>query len=99
MAGGGISRAQAQRAVRDSPQDSVVQPLREGYGPLRVARGAEIAPLAGEREKIFMTGLVAADPGESFLQVAADKILPDDVGNDGTKIAVGVGVFLRIDTF
>jgi hypothetical protein len=37
------------------------------------------------------------DSGETLPHVAADKILPDDVGNNGSEITVGVGVSLRID--
>ena len=48
-------------------------------------------------QKVLVAALVAADTGEAFSQVAADKILPDDIGNNGAEIAVCVGVTLRID--
>jgi len=35
-----------------------------------------------------MTALIAADAGETLLQVAADQILPDNISDNGTEKAV-----------
>ena len=84
--------------MRDGPQDCVVQPFGEGHRPLRVTGGAEIPPLAGEREQVLVAALVAANTGETLPQVATYEIFSDDISNNRAKVSVGVGVFLRINS-
>ena len=92
-----LLHSQDNLTVRDGPQDGVVQPLREGHRPLCVTGGTEVSALAGEREQVLVAAIVTADTGEALSQVAADKILTNDVGNNRAEVAVGVSVFLRVD--
>ena len=40
---------------------------------------------------LFVAALVAADSGKTLFQITADKILPDDIGDDRSEIAVCPG--------
>ena len=63
---------------------------------LLVARGAEPAALAGERQQVLVLAVVAANPGETALQVAALQEfvhhLGDDRSQDAVARLVGLGI-------
>ena len=59
-----------------------------GLDILLVAGGAEPAALAGKGQQVFVLAMVAADPGEAALQVAAVQELVDHLGDDGAQEAV-----------
>ena len=67
-----------------------------GLDVLLVAGGAEPAALAGKGQQVLMLAMVAANPGEAALQVAAVQELVDDLGDDGAQDAVARLVSLRI---
>jgi len=54
-------------------------PFAVSEHPFLVAAGAEVARLAREGEDEAMPALVAIDPGETVLRIAAGEEPPDDV--------------------
>jgi len=66
-----------------------------GLDVFLVPGGAEPAALAGKGQQILMLAMVAANPGESALQVAAVEEFVDDFGDDGAQGAVARLVSLR----
>ena len=60
----------------------------EGGGGLDVflmAGGAEPAAFAGESQEVFVPAMVAADTGETAVEVAAVEEFVDDLRDDGTQ--------------
>ncbi len=53
-----------------------------------VAGGTEPAALAGEGEQVVFLAVIAADTGESVLQIPAVQKLVHHLGDDGTQVAV-----------
>ena len=84
-------------AVRHRRHHPLQDKLGGGLHVLLVAGGAEPAALAGEGQQVLMLAMVAADPREATLQVAAVQELVDYLGDDGAQEAVAGLVLLRID--
>ena len=71
----------------------------EGGGGLDVflvAGGTEPAAFAGEGEEVFVAAVVAADPGEAAVEVAAVEEFVDDLGDDGAQGAEAGLVVVRV---
>jgi hypothetical protein len=58
-------------AMRHRGQHRLLDPLAKDQHPLLVAGRAEAAGLAGERQQVLVATLVAVDPGEALVEVAA----------------------------
>jgi hypothetical protein len=59
-----------------------------GLDGFLVAGGTEPAAFAGERHKVFVLAMVAADAGEAALQVAAVQEFVDHLGDDRAQPAL-----------
>ena len=58
-------------------EDIHTEPLAEFHHALLVAGRAEMAALAGERQKIFVAAVITSDAGKTMLQIAAVEVTVD----------------------
>jgi hypothetical protein len=65
--------------VRNFLEDIHAQPLPEFHHPLLMAGGAEMTPLAGECQEVFVAAIFALHTGKAVVQVAAVQIPVDDL--------------------
>jgi hypothetical protein len=71
--------------MRDGEEDCLSEQRTEELDFLLVTGWAEPSPFTGERQEVFVFAVVAADPGETALKVAAVEELVHNFRDDGAK--------------
>ena len=84
-------------AVRHGSEDASGEEGGGGLDVFLVAGGTEPAAFAGEGEQVFLPAMIAADPGEATIEVAAFEEFVDDLRDDGAQGAKAGLVFLRVE--
>ena len=75
-------------AVGNRLENLLCRPLGKRQHSLLVAGGAEVPPLAGEGQKVFMCAPAAAHAGKATMQVSAVQILVNDLADDRAPEAI-----------
>jgi len=63
--------------MRDSDGKIIKKPFTEFNHPFLMTRRAEVTPLAGEGNKVFVAAIVASNTSKTVLQAAAIEIAKD----------------------
>lgn len=83
--------------VADLFEDVRVEPLREKQEALLLARRTKQAAFAGVGEDSLIAAAMAAETGESSVQVCTLQILTHHLADDGTPAAVLVLIAVVVD--
>ena len=74
-----LEYAKDEEAMGNSLQNLLAEPLAEFHEPLLVTGRTEMSPFASKGQEIFVSAILAPDPGESVMGDATVKIAIDDL--------------------
>ena len=72
--------------MRDGDGKFIKKPFTKFNHPFLMARRAEMTPLTGEGDQIFVTAIVALHTGKAVLQTTAIKVAKDGQPDLGSQI-------------
>ncbi|MDO9585021.1 MAG: hypothetical protein Q7I93_00890 [Syntrophales bacterium] len=84
--------------VRNLLDDIHAQPFPEFHHPLPMTGGAEVAPLAGKCQEIFVAIIFTLHAGKAVVQIAAVETTIDyllDIGPPESVLSIGGESFYR----